>query len=48
MLDTNDFNTYMDIQQSLNLFILRELKKLEVDFMPNVNFISLNDDQKVN
>lgn len=48
MLDTDNFNAYMDIQQSLNLFIMRELKKLKVDFMPNVNFISLNNDLRVN
>lgn len=42
ILDTNNFNAYMDIQQSINLFIMREIKKLKIDFMPNMNFISLN------
>ncbi len=48
ILDTDNFNAYMDIQQSLNLFIMRELKKLKVDFMPNMNFISLNNERRVN
>jgi hypothetical protein len=48
LLDTDNFNAYMDTQQSLNLFIMRELKKLEVDFLPNMNFIGLNNDLRAN
>ncbi|MBA3696712.1 MAG: mechanosensitive ion channel family protein [Methylotenera sp.] len=40
---TDDFNLYMDIQQSINLTIMRELKALNVDFaLPGINLVGLH------
>jgi small-conductance mechanosensitive channel len=43
ILDTGDFNLYMDIQQSLNLSIMRALKNMRVEFaMPGVSLVGLH------
>jgi small-conductance mechanosensitive channel len=43
ILDTGDFNLYMDIQQSLNLSIMRELKNLGVEFaLPGISLVGLH------
>ena len=40
---TDDFNLYMDIQQSINLNIMRELKALNVDFaLPGISLVGLH------
>lgn len=40
---TDDFNLYMDIQQSINLTIMRELKALNVDFaLPGISLVGLH------
>ena len=42
-IDTDDFNLYMDIQQGINLTLMRELKSLNVDFaMPGINLVGLH------
>lgn len=43
ILNTGDFNMYMDIQQSLNLSIMRALKNLGVEFaLPGVSLVGLH------
>lgn len=37
IIDTDNFNLYMDIQQSLNLALIRELKRLNIDYVPTIN-----------
>lgn len=40
---TDDFNLYMDIQQSINLTVMRELKALNVDFaLPGISLVGLH------
>lgn len=40
---TDDFNLYMDIQQSINLTIMRELKTMNVDFaLPGISLVGLH------
>ncbi|MBC7697453.1 MAG: mechanosensitive ion channel family protein [Bacteroidia bacterium] len=41
-LNTDDFNVYMDTQQALNLAIMRELKHLNIDYVPRINFMGLH------
>jgi len=42
-LNTDDFNLYMDVQQSLNLSIMRELKSLGVQFaLPGISLVGLH------
>lgn len=40
-LDTDDFNLYMDVQQALNLALMRELKEMGVEFAPGMNLVGL-------
>ncbi len=43
ILNTDDFNLYMDIQQALNLAIMRELKAMEVEFaLPGISLVGLH------
>ncbi len=40
---TDDYNLYMDIQQSINLAVMRELKALEVDFaLPGISLVGMH------
>jgi small-conductance mechanosensitive channel len=42
-LDTDDFNLYMDVQQALNLALLRELKVMGVEFaLPGISLVGLH------
>lgn len=43
ILNTGDFNIYMDIQQFLNLSIMRGLESLGVEFaLPGVSLVGLH------
>lgn len=37
IINTDNFNLYMDIQQSLNLSLIREFKRLNIDYVPTLN-----------
>lgn len=40
---TDDFNLYMDIQQSINLSVMRALKELNVEFaLPGISLVGLH------
>ncbi|PPC94627.1 MAG: mechanosensitive ion channel protein MscS [Methylotenera sp.] len=42
-LDTDDFNLYMDVQQALNLALMRELKTMGVEFaLPGISLVGLH------
>ena len=43
ILNTDNFNLYMDIQQALNLAIMRELKAMGVEFaLPGISLVGLH------